>query len=591
MPEKTSHRLTFRKSCCGANNATIDATTNGTNNATIIEELDMSDRISTMTPSSAQAGPAPGSDFEAQKKLLDTLVESLQQQGAQVRLIETHISWILLTLDIAYKFKKALRLDFLDYSTPDARRLYCHEEVRLNRRLAPDIYLGVASITGTPQQPVIDGSGPALEHAVKMRAFEQQSLWEYRVTHTLITPQEIDLLAHKLAAFYRCAARAPSASAWGTPAVIAARSSADLAVIADLLPDFDDKRVAQALMEWQASQHVALGKAFMRRKALGWIRECHGDLHCGNIITCGERVDVFDGIEFSDALRWIDVMHDLAFVWMDLQCRGRADLAARMMNRYLQLSGDYRGLAVLRYYGVQRALVRCKVALLRSRQLGGAAAAQAAIEARSYLTFAARAMAPATAATTAAIIITHGFSGSGKSTLCGALVELLGAVQVRSDIERKRLHAIAPDQKAAAGPGAGIYGMRASRACYLRIRRLARDIAIAGMPVIVDAAFLQRAQRIQLQQLAQELDVPFFIIDVHANLATLRARVVEREQRGNDVSDAGLGVLEHQLATHEPLGTDELPYVIKVDSERAMDSAQMRLTFSTLVELVVGPAT
>ena len=551
----------------------------------------MSDRISTMVPSPPQADPAPGSGLAAQKKLLDALMASLQRQGAQVRLIETHISWVLLTPDIAYKFKKALRLDFIDYSTPEARRFYCDEEVRLNRRLAPDIYLGVASITGTPQHPAIDGGGATIEHAVKMRAFAQQSLWEYRVTQALITPQEIDLLADKLDAFYRCAARAPGASAWGTPTVIAARSSDDLNEIATLLTDPDEQPMLpmlQALMAWQASQHVALGRTFLRRKALGWIRECHGDLHCGNIIACGKRVDVFDGIEFSDALRWLDVMHDLAFVWMDLQCRGRADLAARLMNRYLQHSGDYRGLAVLRYYGVQRALVRCKVALLRSRQLDGDAAAQAAVEARRYLAFAVHATAPAAAS--AVIIITHGFSGSGKSTLCGALVELLGAVQVRSDIERKRLHAIAPTENAAAGPGAGIYGPRANRACYLRIRRLARDIAIAGMPVIVDAAFLQRAQRRQLQQQAHDLNVPFFIIDVHANLATLRARVVEREQSGNDASDAGLGVLEHQLATHEPLGTDELPYVINVDSERAMDQTQMRLTFSKLVELLVVPA-
>jgi predicted kinase len=338
--------------------------------------------------------------------------------------------------------------------------------------------------------------------------------------------------------------------------------------------------MAKDLIEWQAVQHRALGATFARRKKLGAIRECHGDLHCGNIITRGEQVDVFDGIEFNDSLRWIDVMHDLAFVWMDLQCRGRADLAARLMNRYLQLSGDYRGLAVLRYYGVQRALVRCKVALLRAKQLEAQAAAGAILEARSYLKFASSSILPAQAA----IIITHGFSGSGKSTLCRHLVELLGAVQVRSDIERKRLHRIAPTHNAAAEPGAGIYGARASGATYLRIRRLARDIAQAGMPVIVDAAFLQCWQRSQLQQLAHELGLPFFIIDVHATPATLRARVLERERQGNDASDAGLGVLEHQLATHEPLGTDELPHVIAIDSERTMDSAQLNLTFSNLVQ-------
>jgi predicted kinase len=167
---------------------------------------------------------------------------------------------------------------------------------------------------------------------------------------------------------------------------------------------------------------------------------------------------------------------------------------------------------------------------------------------------------------------------------------MLGAVQVRSDIERKRLHKIAPRHHAGprngAVPGAGIYGARASAATYLRIRRLARDITLAGMPVIVDAAFLQRSRRRQFQQLAHELGVPFFIVDVHANASTLRARVLEREQEGSDASDAGLGVLEHQLATHEPLGTDELPDVIAVDSERALDKDQLNLTFSKLLQML-----
>ena len=545
----------------------------------------MSNRASTQNPDPTQASAAGESDLHAQRDMLGALLDSLQEQGAQARLIETHISWVLLTANFAYKFKKALRLDFVDYATLAERRFYCQEEVRLNRRLAPDIYLGVVSIIGPRDHLVIvddDGKNDAtvLEHAVKMRTFAQESLWEYRVAQALIWPQETDLLAHKLSVFYLGAEHAASDSSWGTPQAIAKRSSEDLAVIASLLDQRDDLATAQALIEWQAAQHQALSRTFTRRKVLGMIRECHGDLHCGNIITRGERVDVFDCIEFNDSLRWLDVMHDLAFVWMDLQHRGRADLAARLMNLYLQLSGDYRGLAVLRYYGVQRSLVRCKVALLRARQVDGDASAAAILEARSYLKFAADSILPAKAA----IIITHGFSGSGKSTLCRHLVELLGAVQVRSDIERKRLHRIAPLHHATAKPGAGIYGARANSATYLRIRRLARDIASAGMPVIVDAAFLQCVQRRQLQQLAQELGLPFFIIDVHATPATLRARVLERERQGNDASDAALGVLEHQLATHEPLGTDEWPHVIAIDSERPMNSTQLNLTFSTLVQ-------
>jgi aminoglycoside phosphotransferase family enzyme/predicted kinase len=515
--------------------------------------------------------PASGADVADQKQLIETLAAALRRQGIAVQLIETHISWVLLASDVAYKFKKALRLDFLDYSTLEARRFYCEEEIRLNRRLARELYLAVVSINGPPAEPVIGGPGLVLEHAVKMRAFAQTALWDYRLQHDVIAAQEVDLLAHQLARFHHCAARAPAASVWGTPDSIATRSAKDMSVIAALLAPGAQLQIADDVAAWQTQQHATLGAVFTRRKALGWIRECHGDLHSGNIVTTENGVAVFDCIEFNDDLRWIDVLHDLAFVWMDLQWRGRSDLAARLLNLYLQRGGDYAGLAVLRYYSVQRALVRCKVALLRSTQPD--AAADAVNEAQSYLAFASAALTPARSA----IIIAHGFSGSGKSTLCVRLVELLGAVQVRSDIERKRVYRIAAGKIAA-----NIYTPRASSAIYLRLRRLAARIAAAGLPVIIDAAFLQYAQRRQFEQLAQTLGLPFFILDVHANPATLRARISAREREGSDPSDATLAVLEHQLATHEPLGSDELPHVIAIDTERAFDLAQLHIICAAL---------
>jgi aminoglycoside phosphotransferase family enzyme/predicted kinase len=474
----------------------------------------------------------------AQKKLIEALLCQLQQHGP-VRLIETHISWVLLTADVAYKFKKALQLDFLDYATLDARRFCCNEEIRLNRRLAPHMYLGVSAIHGPLHSPVIDGPGAALEYAVKMRAFDQQALWEYRVSHSLIGAQEVDLLADKLARFHCSAALAPSASNWGTPALIAARTDADLAAVKALLKPGNEKTMFDAIVCWQAARQVELAPVFARRKALGWVRECHGDLHCGNIVTAEHGVEVFDCIEFNPALRWLDVIHDLAFVIMDLLCRARPDLAARLMNRHLQHSGDYSGLAVLRYYMVQRAMVRCKVALLRCRQQDGAAlkaedkskdapdnvagteaeddeaTKTARAQASAYLACAFHSLTPAPAA----IIIAHGFSGSGKSTVCDALVGVLGALQLRSDIERKRLYRIRPGAHSKAQPVAGIYTPRATSAVYLRLRRLAARITAAGFPVIVDAAFLQCAQRRQFRQLAQALGLPFFILDVHANCA------------------------------------------------------------------------
>jgi aminoglycoside phosphotransferase family enzyme/predicted kinase len=568
------------------------------------ERSTMADQSDPM-PKPAQLAQLPshvtalGGDVGAQKQLIQTLVNRLEQQSMPVQLIETHISWVLLAGDVTYKFKKTLQLDFLDYSTLEARRFYCHEEIRLNRRLAPDLYLGVVSINGLPEQPIIDGPGLVLEYAVKMRTLAQQTLWDDRLQYGLIAVQEIDQLASQLVRFHASAPRATFNNRWGTPELIAARSTEDLAMIASLVDAGAGQRIVEHLFAWQAQQHAALAAVFRRRKALGWVRECHGDLHSGNIVTTAQGVAVFDCIEFNDELRWIDVIHDLAFVWMDLQWRGRLDLAACLLNRYLQQGGDYAGLVVLRYYSVQRALVRCKVALLRGAQqradADSDADADSNAQAQSYLAFASAAISPAPSM----ILIAHGFSGSGKTTLCARLVEILGAVQLRSDIERKRLYRTgkrAAQQQGAEivydigldiDPGVGtgfgtglatrIYTPRVSSTIYLRLRRLAARIAAAGLPVIVDATFLQCAQRRQFQQLALALGLPFVILDVHANPATLRARIIEREQVGLDASDATLAVLEHQLATHEPLGSDELADVIAIDSEHGFDVARLQV--------------
>ncbi len=521
----------------------------------------------------ANAGSC-GAALGAQKEVILALARQLGPAGA-VRLIETHISWVLLAGAVAYKFKKALRLDFLDYTTLVSRQFYCQEELRLNCRLAPDIYLAVVSITGSRDTPSIDGGGAPIEYAVKMRAFGQAALWSSRLRHDLMTGREIDQLAHCLAGFHDLAPCAVRPSQWGTSAAVARRARDDLSAIDSMLASTADRQALPPLVAWQREQLRKLTPLFARRKALGWVRECHGDLHCGNIVTIKGQVAVFDCIEFNDEMRWIDVMHDFAFVWMDLQFCGRNDWAARLLNQYLQLSGAYAGLSVLPFYRIQRALVRCKVALLRAGQVrrdstqdeGQEALGQAA----KYLAFCAKKIERGASA----LIITHGFSGSGKSTLCDSLVELLGAVQIRSDLERKRLHGLAMGAKAAAAPGAGIYDAKGNRAVYGRLSRLARHISGAGLPVIIDAAFLQRSQRRRFQELAHELGLPFFILDVHVNVATLRTRVAARAQLGQDASDAGLVVLEHQLQNHEALCDEELPYVIVADTEHTLDKAQL----------------
>jgi len=329
--------------------------------------------------------------LDTQGKLIRSLAAVLEKDGPLVQFFETHISWVLVAAKFAYKFKKAVHFDFLDFSTLDARRFYCEEELRLNRRLAPDLYLDVVTITGSADHPSIGGIGSPIEYGVRMRVFPQQALWSHRIGTGEISTPEIDALALKIARFHGSAAVAPKESPWGTPAALQATADENLESVAALVEGTDAEFEVRELKAWQASQRHALCDTFESRRAHGMVRECHGDLHGRNILTIDDRVEVFDCIEFNEGLRWIDVMNDIAFVCMDLQFQDRRDLAARLLDRYLDITGDYEGLAVLRYYSVQRALVRCKVALLRTRQLGADArdAAQHEREARRYLAFSA----------------------------------------------------------------------------------------------------------------------------------------------------------------------------------------------------------
>lgn len=497
-----------------------------------------------------------------QRALVDAFAATLDGQPAQI--FETHISCVVVAGGFAYKFKKPVRYDFVDFSTLEARRFYCEEEMRLNARLAPDIYLGVVALGGPHERPVVDGPGAPIEYAVKMRAFDQQALWSYRLQHQLLAAGEVDRLADGIARFHEGAATAAADSPWCTPAALQAIADETLALIATLADSAEDRQQAGALQAWEAAQRSRLGSLFAARKTTGAIRECHGDLHSGNILTLGDRVEAFDCIEFNDSLRWIDVMNDIAFTCMDLRFLQRGDLAARFLNHYLEASGDYAGLAVLHYYEVHRALIRCKVALLRAAQAGAEEAAGSRRQAHAYLAFAQERV----LREGPAILLMHGFSGCGKSTLAAHLVEALDAIRLRSDVERKRMHGMHATERAA--PGNELYAISATRDTYARLRMLAAQVVQAGWPVIVDATFLKAEPRAQFRQLALQLGVPFFIIDMRAGEAIMKARIVRRQQQEHDASDAGLEVLAAQLADHDPLSMDEIPHAIAVDADAGL---------------------
>ncbi len=482
----------------------------------------------------------------------------------RVEVVETHISYVLLAGDHAYKIRKPVRLPFLDFSTLEARRRDCEEEVRLNRRTAPALYLDVAAIAGEAQAPRIGGAGAILEYAVHMRRFDQEALLDRMARARSLEPAHVEALARAVARLHAGAGRAGAASPYGTPE----------RVLTDALDNFHDIEALdkgeralprlEDLREWALAEHRALAPHFAERRSDGFVRECHGDLHLGNVVLLEGEPVPFDCVEFQPRLRWIDVMSDVAFVAMDLDRHGLPALAARFVNAYLEETGDYAGLALLRYYAVYRAMVRAKVACIRAHEAGIAEARRR--QAREALAADLAVAHRLAHRSRPALVLMHGLSGSGKTWVSQQLVDALGAVRVRSDVERKRRHGLASLQASASPPGAGLYTSSEDRLTYARLGELASWVLAAGYPAIVDATFLRRAERDAFRALASAAGASFTIATCVAPEPILASRVASRAAGGKDASEAGLAVLERQRARAEPLARDEAAHAVVFDT-------------------------
>jgi uncharacterized protein len=469
--------------------------------------------------------------------LAGTLARMLRAQ-----IIETHISWVLLTSDTAYKIKKAVQLPFVDYGTLPARQHFCEEELRLNQRLAPSLYLGVTRITGTLQAPVLDGPGPALEYAVRMRRFAPGALFSEQLAAGLLRAGDADQLAALLAGFHALAPRADAADGFAT---VERRRVSALAACDGTRPlasnnDGEGEGEHALLRTWLQAEAGRLAPLWDSRRTDGHVRECHGDLHLANVLSLDGDVAAFDCIEFDPALRWIDILDDAAFVVMDFSACGRNDFAFRFLNGWLDRTGDHGGLPALRFSVVYRALVRAQVEHMRKPN---------SVAARHYLQTALAWTRPGEAR----LLITHGLPGSGKTFASQSLLEQQGALRLRSDVERKRLFGLGMLEDSR-GQGLDLYGADTTARTHRQLFATARSALQAGYPVILDAAFLRRAERAQAHALAQELGVPFSIVACEAPLPVLKARLLAR--RG-DASEADATVLELLRAQLEPLTGQE----------------------------------
>lgn len=502
-------------------------------------------------------------DYEPQERLIQSLLSPACYDHAveNIHIIETHISWVILTGHYVYKIKKALDLGFLDYSTLERRHHFCDEEIRLNSRTAPDIYIKTVAITGPLDSPRVETAGTPVEYAVQMHMFSEHALLSNFLSEGKLSFELLDELSVKLAQFHHSIEVARPDNPLGQASLIFHPVNENFEQIKERISDPDIVKRLQSLHDWSDQCYQQLKAIMQERHDTGFIRECHGDLHLGNIAIIDHQIRMFDGIEFNDHLRWIDIVSELAFLLMDFEARGRGDYKFYLLNHYMHLMGDYPGLILLRFYTVYRAMVRAKVAAI-SLQQKSTTTADNWKTFHNYLQFAEA----QTRADRPCLFITFGLSGAGKSYLCQHYLNRLPLLHISSDIERKRLYGLDLYASSRSAPGAGIYSTEASQLTYQHLLDLAQVIIKAGYSVVVDATFLQHPWRQRFYQLAKDSGTPFRILHLQSSQAELTSRIQHRQQQDKQTSEADIEVLQRQIQNHDRLQDDELAISIDIDT-------------------------
>ena len=486
----------------------------------------------------------------------------------KIEIKETHISYILLTGEYVYKFKKAVDFGFLNFTTLEKRKFYCEEEIRLNRRLAPDLYLDVIPVTGSYDSPEINGSGPIIEYAVKMRQFQQDTELNNLLSSGLFKTSYVDQLSEKIAAFHTGIQSVSRNSKYGNYGVISKIMFENIKDLAGYISqDKTCTKKIENINKWTQEQLSTLEKTIIKRKKQGRIKECHGDLHLGNIALYRDEIVIFDCIEFSEELRRIDTICDIAFLIMDFESHDYQSLAYRFLNIYLQETGDYEGLELLRFYCVYRALVRAKIYALSLSNASDYELPRLTHQYQHYIELALKYTKP----DKTFIFMTHGFSGSGKTTLSEGILEKFAMIRIRSDIERKRLNRINLLDSSNSGLMKDIYTKEKSTQVYQRLADLTEVIIKAGYPVIVDATFLDKRYRTLIKSLASRLEVPFIILSFAASKQNLIKRIKDRKKQSIDASEADITVLESQIKNEMLLDNTEKEQQISINTDKKIN--------------------
>lgn len=481
-------------------------------------------------------------------------------QVTHLQLRETAISWVLLTGIYAYKIIKPVHFDFIDASTLQRRHFLCGEELRLNHRFAPGLYLEVVPIVENQGHIRVAGLGTPIEYAVRMRQFDTSRELASELIDGRVMEEDLAALGKSIGELHRTAVPATADGPFGRPELIRAQLHDNFLLLLSHLTDREELLQLARLERWSQRTFDSLDALLQQRRQSGHVRECHGDLHSGNIVRWRGRYVAFDCLEFEPRLRWIDVISDVAFLFMDLVTHARADLAYVFLSAYLEHNGDYEGLRLLRLYAVYRALVRAKVDALAL----SSAVADSSQMLRERLRARLGTAMQLVGAPAPVLVLMHGVSGSGKSTVSASLIGAIRAVRVRSDLERRRT--VTPSSQGHfQGVGQGPYSADAKQRSYKHLLECAQSALAGGCSIIIDATFLEQTDRQPFEAFARRHNYTFLIVSCTAAAATLRERLVTRSHT-DDPSEATVAVLDAQLAAIQPLGEQERAQMVQVDT-------------------------
>jgi len=513
---------------------------------------------------------------------LPRVIEALSHPGAypepsaEITMVQTQMSCVFLTDKYVYKIKKPVNLGYVDYTELERRHYYCQREVELNRRLCPQAYLGVVPITECGGNISIAGGGETVEYAVKMLRLPSELMLDYLLSKGAVVTPMMEALAAKLVAFHACAETSPAIAAFGSVDAISRNTEENFSQTERYFGRGLSERQFSDIRDYTRRFIAEHRTLFAGRVPTGKIRDCHGDLQAAHICFCHELC-IYDCIEFNERFRYGDVAGEVAFLAMDLDHYGRADLGRYFVEAYAAASADADLPKLLNFYKCYRAYVRAKVNCFKlDDPLVLPAERRVSLSnARGYFDLAA-----SYTRTKPRLVITTGFVGSGKSTLAGELAGRLGMVHLSSDITRKALAGMSSTEHRYAQPEEGIYSAEFTRRTYDSLFSQARRFLADGVSVILDGAFLKRDERLRARTMAEELGADFYIVECRISPELAQKRLLKRLEEVS-ASDGHWGIFLKQQEWFEPVNEVPTPQHIAIDA-----SAELAQNINEILEKI-----